>query len=249
MLNSGWVKLNKYYSMTDETPAYAASIVLSPYRKWTWIEKNWTPTQITTVKASIIELWKDEYKPKLQDQPPATPPQALTTITNIYLLHVQQLDQQQIHVRAIENEYEDYIASPPLLLPNIKVDPIEWWLEGAQQRQYPNLSQMAIDILSIPAMSAAPERFFSGTKISVTDRRNRLGIASINAQMCLKSWYKVLSGQEVPDFEDIADQPPILAAQLADLELQFQVIEEELDRRLARHVQELEDALGSPQLD
>jgi hypothetical protein len=67
--------------------------------------------------------------------------------------------------------------------------------------------------------------------------------------MCLKSWYKVLSGQDVPDFEDIANQPPTVAAQLADLELQFQVIDEELNRRLARHVQELEDALGATQLD
>jgi hypothetical protein len=40
MLNSGWVKLNKYYSITNETLAYTALIVLSPYRKWTWIEKN-----------------------------------------------------------------------------------------------------------------------------------------------------------------------------------------------------------------
>jgi hypothetical protein len=179
-------------------------------------------------KASIIELCEDEYKPKSQDKVSATaPPQALT-ITNIYLLHVQQLDQQPT-VEAIDNEYEGYIASPPFPLPSVKVDPIEWWLEGAQQRQYPNLSQMAIDILSIPAMSAAPERLFSGTKISVTDRRNRLGMASINAQMCLRRWYKVLSGQEVPDFEDIANQPPTVAAQLADLELQFQVIEEELE--------------------
>jgi hypothetical protein len=99
-------------------------------------------------------------------------------------------------------------------------------------------------------MSAAPERLFSGTKINVTDRRNRLGITSINAQMCLKSWYKVLSGQLVPEFEAvITDKPPTFAAALADLELQFQVIEEELDGRLARHVQELEDAIGPPQLD
>jgi hypothetical protein len=40
MLNSGWVKLEKYYSSTDDTLAYAASVVLSLYRKWTWIEKN-----------------------------------------------------------------------------------------------------------------------------------------------------------------------------------------------------------------
>jgi hypothetical protein len=47
---------------------------------------------------------------------------------------------------------------------------------------------MALDVLSIPTMSAEPERLFSGAKISITDRRNRLGIKSIKAIKCLKSW-------------------------------------------------------------
>ena len=47
---------------------------------------------------------------------------------------------------------------------------------------------MALDVLSIPAMSAEPERLFSGTKITITDRRNRMGIESIEATECLKSW-------------------------------------------------------------
>jgi hypothetical protein len=60
----------------------------------------------------------------------------------------------------------------------------------------------------------------------------------------------VLSGQVVPDFDAIvADELPTFAAQVADFELQFQVIEDELDRCLTRHVQELEDAMGPPELD
>ena len=50
---------------------------------------------------------------------------------------------------------------------------------------------MALDILSIPAMSADPQRLFSGAKISVSDRRNRLGIYTIEALECLKSWLKI----------------------------------------------------------
>ena len=47
---------------------------------------------------------------------------------------------------------------------------------------------MALDILSIPAMSAEPERLFSGAKITISDRRNRLTIDTIQALQCLKSW-------------------------------------------------------------
>jgi hypothetical protein len=60
-------------------------------------------------------------------------------------------------------------------------DPRAWWLEPTQRKTYPNFSIMALDILSIPAMSAEPERLFSGAKSTITDRRNRLGIKSIEA--------------------------------------------------------------------
>ena len=49
---------------------------------------------------------------------------------------------------------------------------------------------MALDLLSIPAMSAEPERLFSGAKITITDRRNRLGIDTIEAIESLKSWFR-----------------------------------------------------------
>jgi hypothetical protein len=39
-------------------------------------------------------------------------------------------------------------------------DPREWWL--AHERRYPVLSKMAFDLLPVPAMSAEPERVFSG---------------------------------------------------------------------------------------
>ena len=47
---------------------------------------------------------------------------------------------------------------------------------------------MAIDILSIPAMSSDPERAFSAAKITLTDRRNKLSIEMIECLECLKSW-------------------------------------------------------------
>ena len=53
---------------------------------------------------------------------------------------------------------------------------------------YPHLSSMALDILSIPAMSAGVERLFSQCKIMLTDRRNRLQIDSLQAVECIKSW-------------------------------------------------------------
>ena len=40
-------------------------------------------------------------------------------------------------------------------------------------------------------MSADLERLFSGVKITVSDRRNRLRIYTLEALECLKSWLKI----------------------------------------------------------
>jgi hypothetical protein len=60
---------------------------------------------------------------------------------------------------------------------------------------------MALDILSIPAMSAEPERLFSGAKMTISDRRNRLTIDTIQALQCLKSWLGI---QDLLD-DDVTD--------------------------------------------
>ena len=49
---------------------------------------------------------------------------------------------------------------------------------------------MALDLLSIPAMSAEVERLFSSCKITIIDRRNRIGINAVEAIECLKSWLR-----------------------------------------------------------
>jgi hypothetical protein len=79
-----------------------------------------------------------------------------------------------------------YLLAP--IVPEV-TDPRSWWLEPTQKKSYPALSIMALDVLPIPAMSAEPECLFSSAKISITDRRNRLGIESIEAIECLKSWF------------------------------------------------------------
>jgi hypothetical protein len=70
----------------------------------------------------------------------------------------------------------------------------KWWLLPEQQRDYPNLSRMALDILSIPAMSASIERLFSSANITVSDRRNQLIPNTIEVIESLKSWQKIKGG-------------------------------------------------------
>ena len=59
----GWQKLDEYYTLTDDSPAYVASICLHPRYKWKWIEKKWAhrPDWIDEAKSGVRRLW-EEYE-------------------------------------------------------------------------------------------------------------------------------------------------------------------------------------------
>ena len=40
-INNAWLKLDKYYTLTDMTEAYVAAVVLNPYKKWSYFEASW----------------------------------------------------------------------------------------------------------------------------------------------------------------------------------------------------------------
>jgi len=97
------------------------------------------------------------------------------------------------------DEYTRYYEAPP----HHDFDDVrDWWLAPEQQAIYPNLSKMALNLLSIPAMSVAPERLFSSCKITITDRRNKLLVKAIEALECLISWCQVAQF----DLEDSIEQ-------------------------------------------
>jgi hypothetical protein len=189
-VNSAWSKLDKYYTKTNDSAAYIAALVLDPCMKWEYITSTWQPEWILDAKALVVKLWK--YRPSSDS----------TTIST----EVEQLNQngfitwkRQQSARRADNtdEYFRYIREPPVPQDHIKQGACSWWLEERQQQLYPNLSKMALDILTIPAMSAAPERLFSLANITISDRCNRLHSDTTEAIECLKSWRKLKSNSDV----------------------------------------------------
>ena len=84
---------------------------------------------------------------------------------------------------------ERYQQDPPLAGEQI-LDVVSYWRAKALEPQWRDLARMALDYLTIPAMSAEPERVFSAAKITLTDRRCRMGDDAIEALECLKSWQR-----------------------------------------------------------
>ncbi len=67
-------------------------------------------------------------------------------------------------------------------------DPLEYWHE--RRRRYPRLSRMALDFLTIQAMSAECERLFSAAGRMVTPLRSRLDADMIGMCQVLRSWLR-----------------------------------------------------------
>ena len=60
--------------------------------------------------------------------------------------------------------------------------------------QWRDLASMALDFLTIPALSAESERVFSGAKITLSDHRCRIGD---NALEALNPWSSYRAGREM----------------------------------------------------
>jgi hypothetical protein len=65
-----------------------------------------------------------------------------------------------------EDEFEKFINSPPRHMTTST--PLEWWCREQQRIEYPRLHQLAIDVLSVPAMSDDPERVFSCARRTIS---------------------------------------------------------------------------------
>ncbi|KAJ6441026.1 Methylphloroacetophenone synthase [Purpureocillium lavendulum] len=61
--NLGWMKLDQYYALTEDSPAYLASLVLHPAFRWSTVESQWSdhPDWLTRGRTAVQELW-EEYR-------------------------------------------------------------------------------------------------------------------------------------------------------------------------------------------
>jgi hypothetical protein len=83
----------------------------------------------------------------------------------------------------VTNELDIYFDSNP---PGDEIVPLEWWKNHAME--YPVLSKMARDYLTIMSTSVPCEQFFSIAGKQITQTRNRMDPETAQACLCLKSW-------------------------------------------------------------
>ena len=90
-------------------------------------------------------------------------------------------------LKEVDDELARYLAEPPCNLRVYKYDPLKWWQEVGQL-QYPRLSYMATDLLTIPSSTAETERQFSSTGRMMTPMRSRMKRHVVDMGQSIRSW-------------------------------------------------------------
>jgi hypothetical protein len=174
---TSWYKFDDYYSRTDDTPVYAAAILLHPSLREAHLKEAWKdqPQYISPAIQAVRRLW-DDFKPQQEPE--------IEEDLSAYEAYKKRIYQKS----SCHDEFSRFIEGPTL--PIGASSALSWWLEPTQQTSYPSLHRLAINIFSIPAMSAEAERVFSGARRTVSWDRSRLSAQIVEYTECLKHWIK-----------------------------------------------------------
>ncbi|OWT42471.1 restless-like transposase [Pochonia chlamydosporia 170] len=174
---TSWYKFDDYYTRTDDTPVYAAAILLHPSLREAHLKEAWKdqPQYIGPAIAAVRKLW-DDFKPQQEPE--------IEEDLSAYEAYKKRIYQKS----SCHDEFSRFIEGPTLPIGDSSA--LSWWLEPTQQTSYPSLYHLAINIFSIPAMSAEAERVFSGARRTVSWDRGRLSAQIVEYTECLKHWIK-----------------------------------------------------------
>ena len=77
--NLGWIQMDEYYTLTEDSPVYLAALVLHPAFRWSTVESQWIdyPDWLVRGKRTVQALW-EEYR-KLPVEQDTVPEQATVT--------------------------------------------------------------------------------------------------------------------------------------------------------------------------
>lgn len=200
-INLAWDELNGYYEALDDTPVYYASIALHPAYRWAFFDSQWDRTDwVVTAKKLVQDVWEEEYKVREVERTafegPAVKRRKFSRSklgsyreqkrTRLSESSAPSASSQHTNSQSqdLSDEYQRWEKDRQPTGEDVE-DPLQYWHE--RRRVYPRLAQMALDFLSVAAMSADMERLFSAAGRMFTDERSSLDAMTISVCQSLMS--------------------------------------------------------------
>jgi hypothetical protein len=159
--------------------------LLHPEKRRRYLDRHWAEEWRQTAIAGARRHWA-----KYKDRPLSSDSAARLSNERREVTPYERIKQSMsvLDEPGDEDEFEKFVNSPPRHMTTNT--PLEWWCREEQRIEYPRLHQMAIDILSVPAMSDDPERVFSCARRTISWDRARLSTDTIEKLQCLSNWVK-----------------------------------------------------------
>jgi hAT family C-terminal dimerisation region len=181
-IDMDWFVLNKYYTLSDDSPVYAAAVLLDPTKRAAYIKKNWPLEWHEASISAAREIWEKEYNRDIEPQQSQDPIDVAISANedddnedeDEFELLLKSMDVQPDNIIPANGDSFDAFIYASTTALDKGCTPLQWWCRIEQRLLYPRLCRIAIDILPIPAESAEAERSFSGARRTASWDRLRI---------------------------------------------------------------------------
>ncbi|OWT42267.1 restless-like transposase [Pochonia chlamydosporia 170] len=171
-INLGWMKLDKYYHTLKDSPVYYAAAALHPAVRWTYFKDIWSqdhPDWIQEAKSLVQTLWDTECNLEVRTTPNEGPvvkkrKTKLSSFDKYREAHRGGQSPRPLSMISSVDEYSRWQSDVSIADGDV-TNPVQYWI--SKQSEYPRLSRMALDVMTVPAMSAECERLFSSVGLMV----------------------------------------------------------------------------------
>ncbi|KDQ06828.1 hypothetical protein BOTBODRAFT_181234 [Botryobasidium botryosum FD-172 SS1] len=153
----GIAALNKYYSLTDESYLLQFVLLLHPTFKVEYMQdQEWEQDWIDQAVTLLCKTWQTRYAPTPSTATPSASAASMPA-ADLYNFNRYRKQKRSAAVSTAGNQLETYLSEPVL---NIE-DPLAYRHEKQLSGACPELMQMVLDYLTIPATSVDVEQAFS----------------------------------------------------------------------------------------
>jgi hypothetical protein len=143
-IDMGWFVLDKYYTMSEESPIYPIALLLDPSKRARYLEIHWKEEWAETAITRARTIWDEEYK--MTDTLGLAQP--LSEVSNSQQGQPDELDRLLDEIMVAEDitkdvdDFKKFIRTQPI---KIEGSPLLWWCQKDQIRTYPLLSRTVVN--------------------------------------------------------------------------------------------------------
>jgi hypothetical protein len=184
-LRAAWAKASEYYAKLDLSPVYYAATILHPYYK-PYCDSAWSdrPNWLETNNRNFRALWAQyNTSPRVVGRPKVLSNDMDDAIDSF-------ISPSALANSTEDDEFDRWKRNEPRTKKGTEHanNPIKYWV--SLRDRYPSLSQLALDVLSIPASSCECERMFSELGDLLEPRRRAIQPQLLAAIQCVRRWRK-----------------------------------------------------------